>query len=618
MDKRFFLALILTAIVVAITPILFPTPAAKPGAGGTGRDSAAATAPATPPAATPAPTPATTPAAPPTRGATTGGPLTSGARDTTATAAAGPAAAPATAQADTLAPAASAASAAPAAAVETTMVDAGKSIYRISSLGAAPVSVQLREYVALAAEGKKTDQWVELVRPGERLLSYRLVVPGDTLPLDRTPFTLARGAGAPGPGAQSLTYEAVIANTRVAITYAFVPDSYTVRVSGRVQGTGSNGYLLVDLPSGIHSAEADSLDDQRNLAYALKPERDNAKSIHFDKLDPGEQRLEPGPLTWVVTKNKYFLVGLLTPEGDRPFAELKVTGGPRTSSIASRGSATAVEPVRDGTFAFEMYAGPQEWRRLVAMGRDFENANPYGGFLQGIVQPFATLVMRALLWMHEKLAMSYGWVLIVFGVVIRLAIWPLNQRAMRTSLKMQVLQPELQAVNERYRDDPQKLQQEIMKVYRDHGMSPFSAVSGCLPMLLPMPVFITLFFVFQNTIEFRGVSFLWMRDISQYDPYYILPILMGLSAWALSYIGMRGMPPNPQAKLMSYIFPGMMLVFFYKAAAGLNLYYTVQNIAALPQQWLIIRERMKTAPKPAAPAPAARPAPKGKPSKAKA
>jgi YidC/Oxa1 family membrane protein insertase len=456
------------------------------------------------------------------------------------------------------------------------------------------------------------------VRPGERLLSYRLVVPGDTLPLDRTPFTLTRGAAAPGSGASNLTYEAVIANTRVAITYAFVPDSYTVRVSGRVEGAGSSGYVLIDLPSGIHSAEADSLDDQRNLAYALKPERDNAKSIHFDKLDPGEQRLEPGPLTWVVAKSKYFLVGLLTPRGDQPFAELKVTGGPRTSKMASRGSATAVEPVRDGTFAFEMYAGPQEWRRLVAMGRDFENSNPYGGFLQPIVQPFATLVMRALLWMHEKLTMSYGWVLIVFGIAIRLAIWPLNQRAMRTSLKMQVLQPELQAVNERYRDDPQKLQQEIMKVYRDHGMSPFSAVSGCLPMLLPMPVFITLFFVFQNTIEFRGVSFFWMRDISQHDPYFILPILMGLSAWALSFIGMRGTPPNPQAKLMSYIFPGMMLLFFYRAAAGLNLYYTVQNLAALPQQWMITRERVKTAPKPAVPAPAPRPAPKGKPSKAKA
>jgi YidC/Oxa1 family membrane protein insertase len=406
------------------------------------------------------------------------------------------------------------------------------------------------------------------------------------------PATPPAGAVGAGP----LTYEAAVGAARVRISYAFVPDSYTVRVSGRVEGTGSRGFLLVDLPSGINSEEADTLDDQRNLAYALKPARENAKSIHFDKLDPGERQLEPGPLTWVVAKSKYFLVGLLTPEGDQPFAELLVTGGPRVSKVASRASATAVEPLRDGQFAFDMYAGPQEWRRLVAMGRDFENANPYGGFLQGIVQPFATIVMRVLLWMHEALRLDYGWVLIIFGVVVRLALWPFNQRAMRTSLKMQALQPELQAVQAKHKSDPQKMQAEIMEVYRRHDMSPFSAVSGCLPMLLPMPVFITLFFVFQNTIEFRGVPFLWLSDISLKDPYYILPVLMGASAYALSWIGLRNAPDNPQAKMMSYIFPVMMLVFFVNAASGLNLYYTVQNLAALPQQWLIANERAKAPP----------------------
>jgi YidC/Oxa1 family membrane protein insertase len=230
------------------------------------------------------------------------------------------------------------------------------------------------------------------------------------------------------------------------------------------------------------------------------------------------------------------------------------------------------------------------------MGRDFENANPYGGFLQGIVQPFATIVMRVLLWMHEALRLDYGWVLIIFGVVVRLALWPFNQRAMRTSLKMQALQPELQAVQAKHKSDPQKMQAEIMEVYRRHDMSPFSAVSGCLPMLLPMPVFITLFFVFQNTIEFRGVPFLWLSDISLKDPYYILPVLMGASAYALSWIGLRNAPDNPQAKMMSYIFPVMMLVFFVNAASGLNLYYTVQNLAALPQQWLIANERAKAPP----------------------
>jgi YidC/Oxa1 family membrane protein insertase len=137
-----------------------------------------------------------------------------------------------------------------------------------------------------------------------------------------------------------------------------------------------------------------------------------------------------------------------------------------------------------------------------------------------------------------------------------------------------------------------------MKVYKDHGMSPLSPLMGCLPMLLPMPILFALYFVFQNTIEFRGVSFLWLPDISLRDPFFITPLLMGASMFVMSWIGLRGSPPNPQAKMMSYMMPVMFTVFFLNLASGLNLYYAVQNIAALPQQWLLARERLKAGPAP--------------------
>src|SRR3954467_4777702 len=203
--------------------------------------------------------------------------------------------------------------------------------------------------------------------------------------------------------------------------------------------------------------------------------------------------------------------------------------------------------------------------------------------------------MRVLLWIKHTTHLNYGWVLVLFGVIIRLALWPLNQGAMRTSLKMQRLQPELQALQKKYSDDPRKQQEAIMKVYKDHGMSPLSPLMGCLPMLLPMPILFALYFVFQNTIEFRGVSFLWLPDISLRDPYYITPIVMGASMFLLSWIGMRSAPPNPKTKMMSYMMPVMFTVMFLNFAAGLNLYYLVQNIAALPQQWILTRERAKAA-----------------------
>jgi len=347
------------------------------------------------------------------------------------------------------------------------------------------------------------------------------------------------------------------------------------------------------MPSGLRSAEADSLDDQQHLAFAVKPQRENARGIPFSKLDPGEHRIEPGPITWVAAKNKYFIVGALTPVGGTPFAEVGITGGPRTGRRATQAVALAVQPIRNGTFAFELYSGPQEWKRLLVLGRDFENSNPYGGFLQGVVQPFATIVMRILLWMRATLNLSYGWVLVIFGVAVRLLLWPLNQKAMRTSMKMSRVQPELAEIQKRYKSDPQRMQSEIMRVYRDHGMSPFSSLSGCLPMLLPMPILFALFFVFQNTIEFRGVPFLWLADISLKDPYFIVPIVMGVSMFVLSIIGMRNSPPNPQAKMMAYVLPVMMTVFFLNLASGLNLYYAVQNLTAIPQQWLISNERAK-------------------------
>jgi YidC/Oxa1 family membrane protein insertase len=132
-----------------------------------------------------------------------------------------------------------------------------------------------------------------------------------------------------------------------------------------------------------------------------------------------------------------------------------------------------------------------------------------------------------------------------------------------------------------------------MRVYKEHNMSPWSPIAGCLPMLLPWPIFAALYFVFRTTIEFRGVPFLWMHDISVKDPYYIMPILMGLTSFFVSWISMRRMPPNPQTKMMSYMMPAVMTFFFWRIAAGLNLYYFVQSLATVPQQWYLSNERAK-------------------------
>jgi YidC/Oxa1 family membrane protein insertase len=179
-------------------------------------------------------------------------------------------------------------------------------------------------------------------------------------------------------------------------------------------------------------------------------------------------------------------------------------------------------------------------------------------------------------------------VLVIFGMMVRLSLWPLNQKAMKSQVAMQAVQPLLKEIQDRHKDDPAKLQSEMMKLYKEHKVNP---VGGCLPMLLPMPILLALFFVFANTIELRGVSFLWLPDLSQRDPLFIVPVIMGVSMFALSKLGMMGMPPNPQTKMMTIFMPIMMTVLFFNFASGLNLYYAVSNLVSLPQQFLINKAR---------------------------
>jgi YidC/Oxa1 family membrane protein insertase len=475
----------------------------------------------------------------------------------------------------------------PAVKPDTVISQTAVSTTWFTNVGAVPLAVQADSYPALNGKGGK----VTLRHAQEPLLRFRVITPTDTIAFDKMAFTSAKSAGANGESV--VTFTGSNGKEQATVRYELVNNNYLSLVTVNLTGAASPAFLLVDLPGGFDTQEADTLGDMRALAYSVKPVTQSARGTPFTKLDSGEKKLEPGPLTWVVAKSKYFLVGLIQPVGGKPFAEAHLEGGVRTRKQATNGFATAVMPLDNGRASFELYAGPQSWKRLHDLGREFETANPYGGWLQGIVQPFSTIVMRTLLWMKKTTGLSYGWVLVIFGVTVRLLMWPLNQGAMRTSLKMQRIQPELTEVQKKYKSDPQKQQAEIMRVYKEHGMSPFSSLSGCLPMLIPMPVFFALFFVFQNTIEFRGVPFLWLHDISLHDPFYILPLVMGASMLLISWIGMRNAPPNPQAKMMMYMMPAMFVLILYNTAAGLSIYYLTQNIASLPQQWLISNERAK-------------------------
>jgi YidC/Oxa1 family membrane protein insertase len=383
----------------------------------------------------------------------------------------------------------------------------------------------------------------------------------------------------------------------LTLTYRFPVDSFVMSVEGvraGAPGASSETRLFVSLPARLRSEEADLRDDVRHLAFAYRVASGEPKGVAFRGLDT-LVRADSGAVRWVAERNKYFVVAMLPAGQDTAFNLLLMRGEPQVNGEAVRAHATAMLPVSNNRFTLRVFAGPQSWEHLRVTAAELENVNPYGGWLHAVVQPFATIVMRLLLWMRDTVNVGYGWVLVIFGVVVRLLMWPLNQNAMRSSMKLQRIQPQLAELQAKYKSDPEKQREAMMKLYQEHGMSPFTPILGCLPMLLPMPILFALYFVFQNTIELRGVSFLWLPDLSLRDPLFITPLFMGASMFVLSWIGMRGMPPNPQSKMMLYIMPVMFTALFWNFASGLNLYYAVQNVAALPQQWLLAHERISKA-----------------------
>ncbi|MGQ0640228.1 MAG: membrane protein insertase YidC [Gemmatimonadaceae bacterium] len=479
--------------------------------------------------------------------------------------------------------------------VDTTVVQTTEAAHLFQSQGASLEHVELLKYRSLNLQrtlARLDSRW-------DPLLSYSLVVPNDTLPLLHVPFARADLTN------RRVSYRTAIGGWVVNLRYDVDTSGYVLHAAAEVtdssgRAAGENVLLVVNLPRALESFEADVVADRQALTVAYKPAARGASQIGVRSLDPNERRLEPGPLTWVALKSKYFILGLIARDTTAAFAELQVTGLQQLERDYPVAQTAVIGRMRDGVFAFDVYAGPQDWDAMVAVGRDFVAANAYGGFMQPVVQPFATIVMRVLLWMHNALALHYGWVLLLFGVIVRIAMWPLNQVAMRSSMRMQELQPQLAEVQKRYKSDPQRMQQETMRLYKEHGMSPFSPLAGCFPILLSMPVLFALFFVFQSTIEFRGVPFLWLPDISLKDPLYIAPLLMGGSMFFTSWLSMRSMPPNPQTRVMTYVLPVMMTVLLANMASGLNLYWAAQNVASIPQQILISRERAR-ARKPARP-----------------
>ena len=309
---------------------------------------------------------------------------------------------------------------------------------------------------------------------------------------------------------------------------------------------------------------------------------------------PVEQLEQSVRCEWASVKNQFFAAVLSSETMGRdlfiypvesPEAEDGTRGRPGISG--SVGYEVGTVPAGSAkTLDFDFYVGPKEFKRLQALGNQQDEVMQFG-FLS-----FISKLLLSFMYAIHAVVPSWGWSIVIMTICIKTLFWPLSAKASRSQKRMAKIQGPMAELKEKYKDNPQKLQQETLKVFKEHQVNP---VAGCLPMLVQMPIFLGLFYMLRSASELRHESFLWVSDLSMPDtltyiagfPVNILPLIMGLTM----FFQMRMMPVSPtadpaQQKIFKFL-PFIFLVFLYNFSSGLVLYWTVQNLLTILQQKII-------------------------------
>lgn len=441
------------------------------------------------------------------------------------------------------------------------------------------------------------NQPANLIRDEEKgVLGLTIETPDGILDLAETEFHVeTRKSG----GMTRVEFSAEDANgVRVTKTYLFHPDSLAFRLqlkaSGIPNGDGAARYGI-NWGEGMPLLEVKPAYDQAGMASVALIGKDFVKdggasmrgmgcSGGGGKKDQWEFENHDGMIHWAGVRDKYFL-GAIIPEN-------ALDARVRTERNSGRNIARTqlIVPVDlDGTVArnFMVYLGPLKHNELQALGVGLERAVDLG--MKPII-PISRLVLWCMTTLY-KVIPNYGIVILIVSVLAKILMYPLTKKSLNSMKKMQLVKPEMDEINKKYKDDPQKKQKAMMALYKEHSINP---VGGCLPMVLQMPIFFALYSVLYNVIEMRKAPFVfWIKDLSLPDnvgnimgvPINPLPVIMTATMiWQQKLT-----PTDPRQATMAMIMPIMFLFFFYNLPSGLVFYWTVNNVVSVIQQLWIKR-----------------------------
>ncbi|NJD23800.1 MAG: membrane protein insertase YidC [Betaproteobacteria bacterium] len=409
---------------------------------------------------------------------------------------------------------------------------------------------------------------------------------GEGLPTHRARLVRAAGPSELAEGASELKVrlEAPAQNgIKAAKVLTFKRGSYVVDVAWEITNAGdkplaTHAYYQIQRDGAAPAGETMMV--STFTGPAVYTDADKYQKVTFDEVASGKAKFaKTADNGWLAMVQHYFVAAWVPQEKTAREFYMRKADGTKLFQAGVIVPLAEIAPGGSGSTAVSLFAGPQEQNVLKKLAPGLDLVVDYG---------WLTVVAAPIFWALEaihKLVGNWGWAIVILTIIIKGIFFPLSAASYKSMAKMKVLTPRLMQLKERFGDDKQRLNQEMMKLYQTEKVNP---LGGCLPILVQIPVFIALYWVLLGAVEMRDAPWiLWIKDLASADPYYILPVIMIVSMVVQTKLNPT--PPDPiQAKVMMAM-PFVFGVMFLWFPAGLVLYWVVNNILSIAQQWQITR-----------------------------
>lgn len=448
--------------------------------------------------------------------------------------------------------------------------------------GAALKSFRLKGYHKTTA---KDSDLIELVNIKPEMTSPLTVsFPGSSMdiPAD-TAFQVSTSALdlIKNPENQQLVFQQTFpGRLRIEKIYTFQPGKYVFDLEVRAfnlsseplsQNASLNWHEYVD-----PKAETDSYTHEGPVALAKK----DIERLEVKKMEAAGNL--GNNIAWGGFETKYFIAAIIPPNPAMTTMTTAKNSATNMVSVGLHGQKTVIPPGQAVAFNFTLFLGPKDYSILKAQGIGLEDAIDFGSWLKWLAMP-----MLIVLKFFNQFINNYGISIIILTILIKIIFWPLGNKSYKSMKEMQKLQPKMQELREKYKDDKQRMSQETMALYKAHKVNP---LGGCLPMVIQIPVFFGLYKALLYAIELRHSPFFWwIQDLSDKDPYYITPIVMGATMFIQQKMTPMGGDPMQQ-KLMLFM-PVVFTFLFLSFPSGLVIYWLFNNIISIGQQYYINKSR---------------------------